>query len=97
MTNFTYAGLAINALFLIALYALNTTRVLSDFHREANWLLVLLSIWVLGAFFIQRIGWTWLAAAMSWIPAILLTVATVVGLFLLGWVTQNFKGPGAFR
>jgi hypothetical protein len=41
MTNFFYTGIAINALFFISLYAVNTTRALSDFHREANWALAL--------------------------------------------------------
>jgi len=97
MTNFIYAGLAINVVFFISLFALNSTSALSDWHREANWLLALLAIWVLGAFLFQRIGWTWLAAAMAWFTAILLPGLTLVGVFFIGWIAQTFKGPGAFR
>lgn len=98
MTNFFYTGIAINALFFVALYAVNSTRALSDFHREANWLLALLAAWVLGALLFHRIGWNWLGAGMAWITAIILPAgALACGAFFTHIVSAYQRSGGPIR
>ncbi len=97
MKTLFYVGVAINAVVFVAGYAANTTRALSDFHREVNWALAMFAAWILGSLLFHRAGWNGLAAAMAWLTAILLPVIAVAGFFLAGWLSETFKGPGAFR
>lgn len=97
MKTLFYIGVAINAVTFVAFYAANTTRVLSDFHREANWALALFAAWILGSLLLHRAGWNGLAVAMAWFSALSQLAIAVAGVFLAGWLQQTFKGPGAFR
>lgn len=98
MTNFFYTGLAINALFFFALYAVNTTRALSDFHREVNWLLAFFAAWILGALVTHRIGWNWLALAMTWFTAIVLpAVSLAVVVFFTQIISAYQRDGGPIR
>jgi hypothetical protein len=94
MTNFFYTGIAINALFFISLYAVNTTRALSDFHREANWALALIAAWVMGSLLFHRIGWNWLAAGMAWFTAIILPAAALACAAFFIFIVGAYQRPG---
>ena len=98
MTNFFYAGIGINVLFFLALYAVNTTRAMSDFHREANWVLALVAAWILGALLTHRIGWNWLALAMVWFTAIVLpAVSLAVVVFFTQIISAYQRDGGPIR
>ena len=97
MKTLFYVAIAINTVAFVGGYAANAARVLHDFHREFNFLLTALAGWILASLLLHRVGWSGLASVMAWFSAILLTATAVVGIFLLGWITQTFKGPGAFR